>query len=402
MHNLSTVIRFEIIRSLKKKSFWIMALGFPLMMVAIFGIIFASNSATNDAANNLDKQKFSIEFTDRSGLVSPQLSSALGVKSIDNRDQGIADVRSGKVDAYFYYPTDVANTTIEIYGKESGLFDNGKYSGVAKALLKSSVDSTVNASQRAVIQDTVKTSETYYKNGVTYDGIKEMILPGVFLILFYLLISFFGNQMLVSTTEEKENRVIEMILTTIQARTLITGKIISLVLLAIIQGAVIVTPALIGYLIFHDKLNMPFIDLTSLPFNPGRIALAIALFAASFMMFTGLLVAVGAAVPTAKEAGQFFGIIMMLVFGPLYAASLFISAPESSLVQFLSYFPLTAPIPLMLRNALGNLSYTEGLIGLAIIVVTAIVITAIGIRIFRFGALEYSRRLSFKEIFARK
>lgn len=401
MHNLGTVVRFEIIRTLKKKSFWIMALGFPLMMAAVFGIVFASNKATEDAAKNLQKEQFSIELTDNSGLISPALIESLKAKTITDKQQGIEDVKSGKVDAYFYYPKHLATETVEVYGKEDSLFNNGKYNGVAKSLLTTSVNSHVDAESRSVIQDTVKSTSTYYKNGVAYDGFKEMILPGIFLVLFYMLIAFFGNQMLVSTTEEKENRVIEMILTTIEARTLITGKIISLVLLALIQGAIIVTPVLIGYLLFHDKLNLPSIDLTSLPVNWGRIGLGAALFAASFMMFTGLLVTVGAAVPTAKEAGQFFGMVMILIFGPLYGASLFVSAPDSPFVQFLSYFPLTAPIPLMLRNALGNLSYTEGLVGLALITATAIIITAIGIRIFRYGALEYSRKLSLKEIFGK-
>lgn len=399
MHNLGTVVRFEIVRTLKKKSFWIMALGFPLMIGAIFAVVFASNQATSDAAKNLEKQRFSMEITDDSGLLSQAIITAVKATTITDKQQGIEDVKTGKVDAYFYYPKDLVTGKIEVYGKEDSLFNNGKYEGVARSLLTSSVDSRVDAETRAVIQDTVQSSATYYKDGVPYDGFKQMILPGVFLVLFYLLISFFGNQMLVSTTEEKENRVIEMILTTIEARTLITGKIISLVLLAIIQGAVIVTPVLIGYLLFHDKLSLPFVDLTSLPVNWGRIGLAAALFAASFMMFTGLLVTVGAAVPTAKEAGQFFGMVMILIFGPLYAASLFVSAPHNPLVQFLSYFPLTAPIPLMLRNALGNLSYSEGLLGLVIVTVTAIVITAIGVRIFRYGALEYNRKLSLKEIF---
>lgn len=401
MHNLSTVIRFEITRTLKKKSFWIMALGFPLMMGAVFGIIFASNSATEQAAKDLEKQQFSIELTDESGLISPSIISAVKATTITDKRQGINDVKTGKVDAYFYYPKDIVNDKVELYGKEDSLFNNGKYAGVAKALLTQSVNSHVDTQSRAVIQNTVKTDSKYYRNGELYDGVKEMILPGIFLLLFYLLIAFFGNQMLVSTTEEKENRVIEMILTTIEARTLITGKIISLVLLALIQGAVIVAPALIGYLLFHDKLNLPFVDLSTLPINGGRIALGFALFAASFMMFTGLLVAVGAAVPTAKEAGQFFGMVMMLIFGPLYAFSLFISAPDSPLVKFLSFFPLTAPIPLMLRNALGNLSFGEGLLGLAIITLTAILVTAIGVRIFRYGALEYSRKLSLKEIFGK-
>lgn len=401
MYNLGTVMRFEIVRTLKKKSFWIMAIGFPIMFAAIFGIIFLSNQATSDAAKDLEKQKFSIAVTDDSGLIKPEYLVAVNATTVANKQVGIEAVKTGKYDAYFYYPTDLTTHAVEVFGKEAGLFDNGRYPGVANSLLQLSVESNISLELRSVVKGTTNTTFTAYKDGSTYDGIKEMILPGIFLVLFYLLISFFGNQMLTSTTEEKENRVIEMILTTIEARTLIIGKIISLIILAFIQGLIIILPALIGYLLFHDQLNLPFVDLTTLPVNWGRIGVGAAIFAASFMMFTGLLVAVGAAVPTAKEAGQFFGIVMMLIFGPLYAVSLFISNPDNSLVQFLSTFPLTSPIPLMLRNAVGNLSGGEAALSIALLTITAIVVMFIAIRLFRYGALEYSRKLSIKEIFGR-
>lgn len=402
MHNLTTVIRFEIIRSLKKKTFWIMALGFPLMFIAIAAIIFFSNQATNKAAEDIEKQTFSISYTDDSGLVKPEYLTAAGAEAIDDKQTGIEAVKSGKRDAYFYYPSDPATQPIEVYGKEVGIFDNGRYEAVARNLIGASVESTVTPSLVAVIKDSSQVNFTAYRDGSSYDGIRQMILPGIFLVLFYFLIAFFGNQMLTSTTEEKENRVIEMILTTIEARTLIIGKIISLVVLALIQAALIVLPALIGYLLIHDRLSLPALDLSSLPVDPTRIAIGAAVFLASFLLFTGLLVAIGAAVPTAKEAGGFFGIIMMLVFGPLYAVTLFVSTPDAPLVKFLSLFPLTAPIPLMLRNAAGNLSVGEAGLGITILVATATVIMLIAVRIFRYGALEYSRKLSFKEIFTRK
>ena len=401
MYNLGTVMRFEIVRTLKKKSFWIMAVGFPIMFAAIFGIIFMSNQATSDAAKDLEKQKFSIAVTDDSGLVKPEYLAAVNATTVASKQVGIEAVKTGRYDAYFYYPANLAAQAVEVYGKEAGLFDNGKYTGVANSLLQLSAESNISPELRSVVKGTTNTTFTAYKDGSTYDGLKEMILPGIFLVLFYLLISFFGNQMLTSTTEEKENRVIEMILTTIEARTLIIGKIISLIILAFIQGLIIILPALVGYLLFHDQLNLPFVDLTTLPVNWGRIGVGAAIFAASFMMFTGLLVAVGAAVPTAKEAGQFFGIVMMLIFGPLYAISLFISNPDNSLVQFLSTFPLTSPIPLMLRNAVGNLSGGEAALSIALLTITAIVVMLIAIRLFRYGALEYSRKLSIKEIFGR-
>ena len=92
---------------------------------------------------------------------------------------------------------------------------------------------------------------------------------------------------------------------------------------------------------------------------------------------------------------------MMLIFGPLYAVSLFISAPDSPLVRFLTLFPFTAPIPMLLRNAVGNLELWETLAGILILIVSAIVIMLIAVRIFRYGALEYTRKLSLREIFGR-
>lgn len=404
MHNLSTVIRFEIVRALKKKSFWILAISFPIMFAAIFGIIFLSNKATDDAAEKLKNQSFSIAITDESKMVKPQLIAAAKATEIKSSDKQLAinRVKNGQLDAYIYYPKNLDQQSVEVYGKDVGIFDNGRYSSLANSLLSTSVQSGVDPAIQKIIQGKISSTSTVYRDGKVHDSIQEMILPGVFLILFYFLITFFGNQMLTSTTEEKENRVIEMILTTIEARTLIIGKIISLIVLAIIQGLLIVLPVLTGYLLFHNQLKLPSVDLSSLPIDPLRIGIGFLVFASSFMLFTGLLVAIGAAVPTAKEANSFFGIVIILLFGPLYAITMFISIPDSPLVKFLSLFPLTSPIPLMLRNAAGNLGVSEAIIGIAILIISATIIMAIAVRIFRFGALEYSRKLSAKEIFARK
>lgn len=401
MFNLSTVVRFEIVRALKKKSFWVMAISFPLLMGAIFGIVFLSNMSTEAASKDLEKQKFSLEVTDNSGLVSPALLDTIGATVVSDKQQGIANVQQGTVDAYIYYPKDIATQKIEVYGKNVDIFQNSRYESVASSLLSTSVLPTVQPEVATVLQGKTATSITIYREGQVYEPFKEMIFPALFLVLFYLLIAFFGNQMLTSTTEEKENRVIEMILTTIEARTLIVGKIISLVALAFLQGALMLLPVVVAYFALHSQLNLPSVDLSTLPVNWGRIGVSAAIFAASFTLFTGLLVLVGSAVPTAKEAGQFFGIVMTLLFGPLYAVTLFVSSPNSPLVTFLSLFPLTAPIPLLLRNAVGNLQGWEITIALPLMAVTAIIILALAVRVFRHGALEYSRKLSFKEILGR-
>ena len=399
MHNLSTVITFEVIRVLKKKSFWAMVFGFPIMIGAVFGIVFLSNNATRDAADKLKEQTFSIAITDDSHLLSPQITSAFHAK-MTTKEAGIAAVKNGTVDAYFYYPADVSAHHIEIYGKNVGLFENGRYSSVALALLSQSVQNTVSPQIRTVLQNAAASDTTIYRDGRAYDPFKEMILPGIFLVLFYVLMSFFAGQALTSTTEEKENRVIEMILTTIEARTLIIGKIISLIVLMLIQGVLVVAPILIGYLLFRNQLNLPNIDLSGLPVDWARIGVAAVIFALSFAFFTGVLVLIGATMPTAREANQFMGFVMIALYGPLYAVSLFISMPDAPIVRFLSLFPLTSPIPLLMRNAAGNLQPWEIAAGALILLVSSIFVLILAVRVFRFGALEYSRKVSLKEMFA--
>ncbi len=403
MHNLGTVFQFEVIRTLKKKSFWILALSFPVIIGAVFAIIFFSNKATDQAAEDTKNQQFSFAMTDDSGLISPKLAESFKASIVSSADKQatIDRVTKGNLDAYFYYPSDLTTQPVEVYAKDVGLFDNSRYQGVAMLLLKQSALSSVNPQDATVLQDSVRFNGTTYKNGKPYDGFKQLIAPGIFLVLFYILIAMFGNQMLTSTTEEKENRVIEMVLTTIEARVLIIGKIISLIVLAFIQIVVILVPVVIVYLLFHESLTLPNFDINNLPLDWVRISTGAAIFAVSFLLFTGLLVAIGAAAPTAKEASGFFGAIMTLIFGPLYAVTLFISSPDSPVVTFLSFFPLTAPIPLMLRNAVGNLSTGEALLGILILSITAIVVLMVAIRLFRFGALEYSKRLSLRTIFSK-
>lgn len=398
MHNLGTVFKFETIRVLKKPTFWLMALGFPLMFAALYGIMFWSQSTTMQAAKELEKQEFSLAVTDDSKLVRPELLMAAKTKTVESKEAGINDVKNGKIDAYIYFPKDISKQKVEVYGKDVGLFQNGKYGAVAQSLLSQSVASSVSQAQVAILQNKIQVSSTTYLDGKEHGGINEMIAPGLFLVIFFMLITFFGNQMLTSSTEEKENRTVEMLLTMVKTDTLITGKILSLMVLALIQMLVIILPVAAGYLAFGSKLQLPNMDLSLVVFDPVRIGLALVIFLASFMMFTGMLVTLGAMMPTAKEASQWFGLVIMLIFGPFYGITAFVSFPDSPFVKFLSLFPFTAPIPLLLRNAVGNLPAWEGLLGAALLIVAAVFVLWLAVRTFRYGAMSYDSKLSLSAL----
>ena len=401
MHNLGTVIKFEFIRTLKKKTFWLSLLSFPAIFIAIFAVMFFSSQAAEDRSREQAEATFSAAVMDESGLINPQVIDAFGASLVADKSNAIEQVKNEEISAFMYYPKNVSQDPIEVYATEAGLSENDKYTVIAEQFLKSSVSQSIDSPEViAVIQGNIRSTLTTYEEGQVTPGFERVILPGLFLILFYALIVLLANQMLTSTTEEKENRVIEMVLTTVSATTLIIGKIISLIMLGAVQILVILSPVIIAYSIGIDSVtaNLPAINLDQLEVDWFRIGIGAVLFVLSFLLFTGILVAIGAAVPTAKEANSFFGVIIVAMLVPLYSIAVIVTDPSQLIVQVFSYFPLTAPVTLMIRNAIGNIGNIEIAIGIGVLVMFSLLSLWVAINTFKYGTLEYSRRLSIKEI----
>ena len=401
-HNFAAVYKFEVVRTLKKPSFWALMLALPLFMAAVFGVSYYAGLQSATAGDNLAKEKFSIGLTDDSRTISGDIISQIGAKTFANKTAGENEVKAGKLDAYFYYPDDFAKNKVEIFAQNVGIFQNSKYQAVAQSLLQNSALAATSAQTVAILQSKINYNVQTFQDGKSYNPLMEMIAPGVFLVLFFLIIVTFGNQMLSATTEEKENRVSEMILTTIKARTLIIGKIFAFLTLILIQVLVIIGLVVIAYFALKNHLNLPSFDLSQIPLDPVRIVIAIIIFFASLLLFSGLLVAIGAAMPTAKEANQWFAIPILLIIMPLYMSMMIISNATSPIINFITFFPFTAPIPLMLRNAVSSLGVGDVILGTVILAVTAIIVFVVAARLFQTGAVQYDSRLSLRGIFAKK
>ncbi len=405
MHNFGTVVRFEIVRTLKKPSFWLSILSFPLIFAVIFGIIYFSNQSSEAAKEEESKKTFSLVIRDETSLISNESVSALKGTKIDSKEVGVQQVKEGKIDAFFYYPTDVTKNPVEVYHKNDGLIENSKYETVAKQLLVASASSQLTPETTAIVTESFQTSSATIVDGEEVNLLASIIPPALFLVIFYAVIFLLSNQMLTSTIEEKENRVTEMILTSITSKTLIVGKIVALTILGVIQILVIAAVPILAYLILgSDSIGAPDISglISNLVFDPVALSIAGAMFVFGFLLFTGFLVAIGAASPTAKEANSFFGFVVILIVIPFYFFSMLMTKTENIVVDILTYFPFTAPFTVLLRNSFGTIETGEALISIGIVAVVSLVTLHFAIQIFRYGTLEYSNRLSLKTIFGKK
>lgn len=396
-HNLGTVVSFEFLRTIGKTRFWVGTLSVPLIMAVVFGLIYISNSSTAAASDAQEKAEFSIAYTDDSGLITPDLAGALGATPATSPADGIRSVQDGTVDAYFNFPADPATTDVKVYGADEGLFENNKYSAVAQGMLDAAVNARIGSEVLATLAAGDTTIDvTTFKDGKETGGFNAALPPLLFLVIFYALIILLAGQMLSSTLEEKENRVTEMILTTLKPTTLISGKVLALFGIGLLQMIIFALPIVIGYVFFRDQINIPDLDLAALVFAPVPLVIGFLLLVGGFALFTTTLVAIGAVMPTAKEAGNFMGVMMALIFVPFYAISLIFSNPQALIVQIFTYFPFSSPVTAMLRNGLGSLSTGEAAIVIAILFIGSILMFFLAVRLFQYGSISYNSKVNIR------
>lgn len=402
-HNLRTVIGFEFGRNLSKPRFWIITLVVPIALMVVFALVFVSNTSTDAAASAQKNAHISFSYLDQSGVIDDAVATKFGGTATSDPAAAIAAVKAGTSQAFFDYPADPAKQSVKVYGQDKDIFANGVYSSVAQSLLQTSAQEKLDSPQLVKLASGEVNSVTVtYRDGHESAGFNGLIAPMLYLVAFYLLILLLGNQMLASTLEEKENRVTEMILTTINPTSLILGKIISLFALGLVQIIVFAVPLVVAYSLFRTQLNIPTLDLSHLAFDPQQMFVGALILIGGFALFTGTLVAIGAIMPTAKDAGPIFGVLMILIFIPFYIVTLVVSDPTAPIVELFSWFPYSAPVTALLRNAFGTLPLWQGIaLGVELLVLAAIVLR-LAVQLFQYGSISYGQRVSVRGALARR
>ena len=411
MHNLGTVIGFEMRRTLAKPTFWLTSLSVPLLMLVIFALLWFSNTSAAASFDAQRDEKVAFTYTDASGVVSPTIAGQMGGSPTSDAVGAARAVHEGRAQLHLDIPADPSTEPVRIVGADLGLIASGQWHATARDLLQRSAAEKVGDPMVTSLLLDVPTTAELWKDGARSPGFGAAVLPGLFLVLLYMGVIMLGQQMLNITVEEKENRVTEMILTTLDPRVLIVGKVIAVLLVGIVQGLVLLVPAaIVGLLVpglvaggLDAAASDP--DLAGLQLagdfvvDPVRISLAVALFTGGFLLFTALLVAIGSVMPTAKDAGSAFGVVILVMFLPLYTAAVVINDPGGMVAQFLTWFPLTAPVTALLLNALGLLPVPQA-IGVALVLFAcALAFLWAGVRLFRQGSISYDKRLNIAKAF---
>ena len=408
MNKTLQVIHFEVMRNLKKPSFWAAAILVPVLLGAYIGIAaLAGYQAGESLEGGTDTSEMKLavydeaEYLETTSFINEN-DEEQKIAKYEDKDSGINDVKSGKIDVFYYVPKNLNESqTIEVYTKQdqASLLDD--YSTPIRSILGATATKNIDPFDLVIVTNQIHYNTTTYdaKDNHVIDlaeNISKIIGPAVALVLFYILIVVLSNRIIAAMTEEKENRISELVLTSINPTNLIVGKIISLMILGIIQLIVLVLPLIILYKFAETHGALPF-DI-ALQFDAFNIAQYAVLLIASYFLFTAFCVAIGAVSPTAKDANSFSSVIIILTILPLFFINALTGEPQA-MAYFLTYFPPSAPITIMFRGVFGNLAPWEFWVGLADIVIVSALVAKLATHLFRRNAIDFTSKVSLKKLF---
>jgi ABC-2 type transport system permease protein len=226
----------------------------------------------------------------------------------------------------------------------------------------------------------------------------NVLIPIVAGIAFIIAMFSTGGYLMQAVVEEKENRTMEVIITSVSPNQLITGKIIGDIAVGLSQIILWLVFIVLPILVFRNKLTF----LKEIQVGPQTLLLVIFVMFPAFILVSAMMAAIGATVSEAREGQQMVGMISLPIWIPYMLTSLLMSNPNSPLAVGLSLFPLTAPLTMLMRDGLTILPAWQIALSSAILVVSAIAMIWLAGRAFRLGMLRYGKRLKLREIFSRE
>ncbi len=382
-----TIAKHEYAYNIRRKEFLFVTFGLPLFILAIMGlpVLLAGSSA--------GPEEYMIGYVDRTDLFDP-------VNFIKYADEGLAkkDLLDGRITHFFVIPPDYTATgKIDIFSAKKGLLGSTAVESQIKGFL---LDNLLKTETKDIVERAKNPINSEYftlndKGESTDAGLSAFLISIAFAVFFMLSIFSSSNFLLQGVVEEKENRVMEILLSSISYRELLVGKIFGL-------GAVGLTQILIWFITGMVLLSS---NPLSLAFLLGRINISIPLlmfaigyFILGYLVFASIMAGIGAVATTSREGQQIAGIFSITGAIPLMISQFIITNPNAVLAKALSFFPLTSPITMVMRLSLAQVQFYEVMISTLVLMASILIIIELSVRIFRASLLMYGKKPAIKEV----
>jgi ABC-2 type transport system permease protein len=393
------VARRDYLRAVRRRGYVFGTLLLPIGIGALLAIsAFFSVESTPDPASGR------IIVVNESSVPLQDISSGPIELRTLSAEEARSQLESGAIADYYVVPADLASSGVVQHvqaadpgiGQLTTLESEGGLVAylIRDALLRQAgVDPATSARILQGVTVTTVTTEGDQVSGL--DVAAGIAVPIVFVGLFMASIFITSGYLLQSVTEEKENRVIEIVLSSVPSMPLMAGKIIGLGGAGLTQVAIWIATALLALPLLSSQIP----DVSGIEVDPALLVLALVYFVLGYLAYGAIFAAIGALAPGNREASQYSGFLGFFAAIPFILLSVFISDPQSLLVLALALFPLTAPTAMLLVLGISD-TIPWQLVGASLLSLTifGVLATWVSARIFRATVLLYGVRPSLAQL----
>ncbi|WP_296147633.1 ABC transporter permease [uncultured Flavobacterium sp.] len=426
MSILTLIIKREFIAKVRNKSFIVMTFLSPLLMVGLAAFVGYLSTMKSDIKK--------IAVHDESGLFLQDFKNSEEYNYLDRSKESLSSLKDSinaeKFEALLVIPKDLDNkklaSSIQYISNESPDpdFISDLEAAIAKRLTKSNLEiakldtlAIKNAEAKVNISLSKASGEENVK-GLNY--IKVFIGAGFgYLIMMFIII--YGNMVMRSVIEEKTNRIIEIIISSVKPFQLMMGKIIGTSLAGVLQFLIW---AILGSALFFVASLLLGINITPPAagaattiaegsvgnlqlyanefFNLPLFTLVISFlvyFIGGYFLYSSIYAAIGAAVDNETDSQQFLlPIILPLMLGVYVGFFSVLNDPHGTVATTFSMIPLTSPIVMLMRIPFG-VPWWQIVLSLAILFGTFFLVVWFASKIYRIGILMYGKKPTWKELY---
>jgi len=398
--NYIEVAKFEYLKTIKKKSFWLATLFLPLF-IGVIALI--SGLSSVEAAKQMEKPtSFSKIFVyDPQSVINPTFF--VSPYELTDDVEASKNVVKGDKSAVLVmlsdnYYTDLSSTFY--YRKDADFMGTASLPTIINAFVKQSAIAGIsNPGVINILNGTpTNISYTYDEKGkLVKEGFEKYLLPIASLVVFFMSVYISSGFLLQSVSAEKENRMIETILSIVDKKSLMFGKMIGLMGVMFTQLSTWLIFGFGIYKVVMSKFSLPIpidfsnIDLSLLPLNIFLIFMG-------FLFFAAIMIGTGAVGTGAEDSRNLSSIFIILSIFPMYLMQILLTSPNGLLATVLSYFPFTSFMVLLIRNSFGALPTLQLVIGIVTSMIYVVIAMFLALKLFELGCLMYNRRPSFKEM----
>ena len=401
MEKILRVIKHEFLGLVKQKGYIIISLLFPLIsFAAIGGYQIFQNITTGEEEDEIP----TIGYVDQvGGFVDTSETVQIKLIQYDSPENATFALISEDIDEYFVINSEYISTgqinrfTLKRELEMSGTVRNEIRNFLIYNLFKDKYEDNLfdRIKNTAWFNSTrlEKTGEVSTEQGGV---VSVFLVPYIFMMLFWIAVLSAAFTLIEGLGDEKENRVMEILLSSVSAKQLMLGKILGLGAAGFLQIVFWFVTAFFVAGMASTTIGGMFASLEI----PGRlIGFGLCYFVLGYLLFAVVFSCIGAIVPTYRDGQQLSFFFIMPAAIPLVLISFLVENTDHALTTFLTLFPVTAPMSSIIRLAVGEIPVWQIILSMVLLIASIIALFLIGTKIFRTYLLMYGKRPAFRDIF---